>query len=92
MLQIALVPDEHDDDVRVRVVAELLEPPRHVHVRRVLRDVVHEERTDCPAVVPVNGNRIASSDDRGNEGETSRRACLRGGNRTITFLSSYDHG
>ena len=59
MLQNALVPDEHDDDVRVRVVAELLQPPRYVDVRRVLRDVVHKERTDRTAVVP--GNRIARS-------------------------------
>ena len=53
VLEIALVADEHDDDVRVGVVAELLQPPCHVHVRRVLRDVVHEQRADSPTVVPM---------------------------------------
>ena len=53
MLQIALVADEHDDDVRVRVVAELLQPPCYVHVRRMLGDVIDEKCTDCAAVVPV---------------------------------------
>lgn len=41
MLQIALVPDEHDDDVRVRVVPQLLQPSCDVRVRGVLRDVVY---------------------------------------------------
>lgn len=41
MLQIAFVADQHDDDVRVRVVTQLLEPPCNVYVRRVLRDIVH---------------------------------------------------
>ena len=65
MLQIALVADEHDDDVRVCVVTELLEPPRHVHIRRMLRDVVDKQCTDCAAVVPV-------VDRRKNEGRTTR--------------------
>ena len=64
MLQIALVADEHDDDVRVGVVAELLEPSRDVDVRRVLRDVVHEERTDRATVVP---NRVIEGRRRANE-------------------------
>ena len=57
VLQIALVSDEHDDDVRVRVVAELFQPPRHVHVCRMFGDVVDEKRTDCAAVVPAPGIR-----------------------------------
>ena len=65
MLQIALVADEHDHDVRVRVVTELLQPPRYVHVCCVLGDVVDEECTYCAAVVPV-------VDRRKNEGRTTR--------------------
>ena len=42
VLEIALVADEHNDDVRVGVVAELLQPPRDVDVRRMLGDVVDE--------------------------------------------------
>ena len=64
MLQIALVADEHDDDVRVRVVAELLQPPRDVDVRGVLRDVVHEERAHRAAVVP---KRVVGRRRRANE-------------------------
>ena len=56
MLQIALVPDEHDDDVRVRVVAELLQPPRDVDVRRMLGDVVDEQRTDGATVISGYGS------------------------------------
>ena len=52
VLEIALVADEHDDDVRIGVVAELLEPPRDIDVRRVLGDVVDEECTDGATVVP----------------------------------------
>ena len=52
VLEIALVADEHDDDVRVRVVAQLLQPALRVLVRAALRDVVHEERADRAAVVP----------------------------------------
>ena len=72
MLEIALVADEHDDDFRVRVVAELLQPPCYVDVRRVLGDVVDEERADCATVVSgyrMRGRRLVrragSGDDKG---------------------------
>ena len=42
VLEIALVADEHDDDVRVGVVTKLLQPPCYVDVCRVLGDVVNE--------------------------------------------------
>lgn len=51
MPQIALVSDQHDDDVRVGMVAQLLQPPGHVLVRLVLADVVDKERADCATVV-----------------------------------------
>ena len=51
MLQIALVADEHDDDVRIGVVTELLQPSCDVHVRCVLGDVVDKERADRTTVV-----------------------------------------
>lgn len=51
VLEIALVADEHNDNVLVGVVAELLEPAGHVLVGRVLGNVVDEERTDSAAVV-----------------------------------------
>lgn len=51
--QIALVADEHDDNLGIGVVAEFLEPAEDVDVGRVLRNVVHEEGADCSAVVAV---------------------------------------
>ena len=49
--QIALVSDQHDDDIRVSVVAQLLQPPSHVFVCLVLADVVYEQGADGAAVV-----------------------------------------
>ena len=58
MLEIALVADEHDDDVRVGVVTELLQPPRDVDVRRMLGDVVDEQCTDgTPVISGYRGER-----------------------------------
>lgn len=51
MSQIALVSDEHDDNVAVSVVAQLLEPPRYVDVCGVLGNVVNEQCTDGTTVV-----------------------------------------
>lgn len=51
MPQIALVTDQHDDDVGVGVVAQLLEPPRDILVGLVFADVVDEQRADGATVV-----------------------------------------
>lgn len=51
MPQIALVSNQHDDDVRVCMVPQLLQPPSDVLVRLVLADVVDEQRTDGASVV-----------------------------------------
>lgn len=51
MPQIALVTDEHDDNVGVGMVAQLLQPPRHVLVCLVLADVVDKQSADCATVV-----------------------------------------
>ena len=59
MLQITLVSDKHDHDVRVCVVPELLEPSGDVRVRLVFRDVVDEQRTDRTAVVRRRDRAIA---------------------------------
>lgn len=49
--EITLVANEHDDDVGLRVIAKLLEPPLHVFERDVLGDIVHEQRTHRPSVI-----------------------------------------
>jgi hypothetical protein len=51
MPQIALVSYQHDDNVRVRVVPQLLQPPGHILVRLVLADIVDEQGADCPSIV-----------------------------------------
>ena len=56
MLQVTLVPHEHNDDVRVRVVPKLLQPPRDVDVRRMLGDIVNQECAHCATVVSAMPN------------------------------------
>lgn len=57
VLEIALVADEHYDDALVGVVTQLLQPPRHVGVCRLLGNVVDEKRADGSAVVSEDGGR-----------------------------------
>ena len=59
VLEIALVAHEHHHDRRVRVRAQLLEPPLHILKRQPLRDVVHQERTDRAAVVRRGDGAVA---------------------------------
>mmetsp|Transcript_803 Transcript_803/g.1763 ORF Transcript_803/g.1763 Transcript_803/m.1763 type:complete len:161 (-) Transcript_803:18-500(-) len=51
MPQIGLVPYEHNDDVGLGVVPELLEPALHVLKGAVLGNVIDEQSTDGAAVV-----------------------------------------
>lgn len=53
--QVALVPHQHDDDVAVCVVLQLLQPALGVLVGQVLGDVVDQQRSDGSAVVPAAG-------------------------------------
>lgn len=49
--QIALVTDQHDHDIGVGVIAQLLQPPVDIVVGLVLANVVDEEGTDGATVV-----------------------------------------
>lgn len=51
MPQIALVSHQHDDDVGISMVAQLLQPPRDVLVGLVLADIVDEQGADSSPVV-----------------------------------------
>ena len=51
VLQVRLVPDEHDRDVLRRVLLAVLQPRRQVLERLPPRDVVHEQRAHRTAVV-----------------------------------------
>ena len=44
---------QHYDDVGVCVVPQLPQPALDVLVGEVLRDVVHQQRSHCAAVVPA---------------------------------------
>ena len=50
-LRVALVADERDGHVRVRVLPRVLEPGREVLERVASRDVVHEQRARGAAVL-----------------------------------------
>jgi len=51
MSQITLVTDQHDDDIGVGMIAQLLQPPGHVLVCLVLADVVNKQRPNSAAIV-----------------------------------------
>lgn len=51
MLQVTLVAHEHNDDVRIGMVAEFLEPASNVGVRRVFSNIIDQESAYCAAVV-----------------------------------------
>jgi hypothetical protein len=51
MFQVALVSYQHNDDVGVGVVSQLLQPSSYVGIRRVFGDIVHEQRSDRPTIV-----------------------------------------
>jgi hypothetical protein len=49
--QIALISHQHDDDVRICVVPQLLQPPCHILVRLVFADIVDEQSSHRSSVV-----------------------------------------
>jgi len=51
VLQVGLVADEHNDDVRVGVVAQLLEPAGDVDIGRMLCNVVDKQCAHCTTIV-----------------------------------------
>lgn len=51
MPKIALIANEHDDDIAIRVVPEFLQPSRDIDVCGVLGNVVDEQRANCATVV-----------------------------------------
>lgn len=51
MFQIALVPYQHDDDVAVCMLSQLIQPSPHIDERLLLADIIHQQRPHCSAVV-----------------------------------------
>jgi len=51
MSQITLVSDEHDDNIGIRMIPELFQPPGYIVIGLVLADVVNKECTNGASVV-----------------------------------------
>ena len=51
VLQIALVSHQHDNDIAICMIPQLLQPPRHILIRLMLADIVNKERTNSTTVV-----------------------------------------
>jgi hypothetical protein len=51
MPQITLVTNQHDDNIRIGVVAQLLQPPCDVLVCLVLANIVDKQRSDSASIV-----------------------------------------
>lgn len=59
MSQIALVTNQHDDDVRIGVISQLLKPSSHIVVCLMLADVVYEQSSNGTTVVGGRDGSIA---------------------------------
>ena len=51
MPQIALVTHKHDDNIAVSMIPQLLQPPRHILICLMLRDIIDKQRSHSAAVV-----------------------------------------
>ncbi len=59
MPQIALVPHQHNHNIRIRMIPQLLQPTRHILIRAVLADVVDEQGPHSAAVVGAGDGAVA---------------------------------
>ena len=70
------------------MVAQLLQPALHVLVRATLRDVVHEQRADGPAVVAGEIEDASSALGKG-VGKREGGNDARSGDGTVTLLAGF---
>lgn len=59
MPQIALIADEHNHNIRIRMIPQFLQPSRHVLVGAVLADVVDEQSAHGAAIVGGGDGAVA---------------------------------
>lgn len=57
--QIALVSDQHDDNIGISVISQLLEPSCDVLVGLVLADIVDEESADGTSIVSGSNGAVS---------------------------------
>lgn len=51
MSQITLVSDKHNNDVGVRMVPQLFQPPSNIFICLVFADIIHQQSTDRSSIV-----------------------------------------
>jgi hypothetical protein len=83
VLQVTLVSDEHDNDVRVRMIPKLLQPPHHIDIRRMFRNIVHQQGPDCTTVVSTEQLTLLAKTAHEDCGEH----CVRGCDGAVTLLA-----
>jgi hypothetical protein len=59
MLQIALISNQHNHNIAVRMIPQLLQPSRHILVGLVLADIVDEQSADGAAIVRGGDGAVA---------------------------------
>ena len=60
MAQVTFISDEHDDDLLVGVVAQLLQPTLDAIKRHMLANIVDQQGTHGSAIVPTKSSNKVS--------------------------------
>lgn len=53
VFEIALVSDQHHDDVLVCMISQLSQPPFNIFIGEVLSHVIHQQGPKCSSIVSV---------------------------------------
>lgn len=56
---ITLVSDQHDDNIAIGMIPQLLQPPRDIFVGNRLGDIVNKEGTNSSAIVCASNGTVA---------------------------------
>ena len=51
MPQITLVPHQHNHNIRICMIPQLLQPPLHILIRLMLADIIDQQRSYSPSIV-----------------------------------------
>ncbi len=58
MPQIALVAHQHDDNVVIRMIPQLLQPALHILISQMLCDVIDQKSSNCTPVVSMKETHV----------------------------------
>lgn len=59
MPQIALIPHQHNDNISIRMIPQLFQPPLHILIRLMLADIIHQQCTHSASVVSRGDGTVA---------------------------------